>query len=324
MKTKNVRELSREQLDDLNKAAPQTANNSPKTQEQNQPINNTTEEQNDAQTAGNEDLRRYAEYLRGSIARWYSNAYFDYGVSGRVLDIVEPAPNQLKITWEEIRPEDGDTVKTVYLLPIAWYTEYTPEQVYNIWMEADDAEIISECHSNMPEPEESESIGTDQDISTTKDKTISTDTIPASVKFAYNGIRINGGPLIHCTYVIKTGGSVGIYAGRDARLPATFLPVMAEPGETDCAVLPPVHPLYKYALSAAYTAQIHAKRTALNHYARRAHITPDNAVYIAGRIEALKAEIKQLQAIKTGTGSATPKAIRQALNLRQMNGANTS
>lgn len=76
--------------------------------------------------------------------------------------------------------------------------------------------------------------------------------------------------------------------------------------------------------SAAYASKIRAKRRELNYYARMAYITPENAAHIAEKIDALQAEIKQLQALKTGAGSASPKAIRQAGKLRQIAGANTS
>ncbi len=67
-------------------------------------------------------------YLASKITySWYHNASIDYGITGKFLD-AEICGNDLRIIWEE----NGERLETV----VSWYSEYTPEQLYNIWMEA--------------------------------------------------------------------------------------------------------------------------------------------------------------------------------------------
>lgn len=73
-------------------------------------------------------LKNIKNYLNEKITNsWYKNAEIDYGVTGKFLDC-EAAENDLLIIWEEM----GEKQELV----VAWFTEYTPEQIYNIWMEA--------------------------------------------------------------------------------------------------------------------------------------------------------------------------------------------
>lgn len=66
-------------------------------------------------------------YLETKITySWYKNAKIDYNISGKFLK-AEIDNNNLIIIHEEM----GQVFKTV----IAYYSEYTPEQLYNIWME---------------------------------------------------------------------------------------------------------------------------------------------------------------------------------------------
>ena len=70
------------------------------------------------------------EYLRNKIDNsWYYNARIDYGVSGRFLDAQAYGDKlqHLRIIWEE----DGKR----YKMPVSWWTEYSAEQIYDIWME---------------------------------------------------------------------------------------------------------------------------------------------------------------------------------------------
>lgn len=74
--------------------------------------------------------------LETRISGWYTNARIDYGITGRFVDAIAYGDKlqHLRITWEE----DGKR----YALNVAWYTEYTAEQIYNIWMEGDDIEEL--------------------------------------------------------------------------------------------------------------------------------------------------------------------------------------
>ncbi len=66
-------------------------------------------------------------YLNEKITNsWYRNAAIDYGITGKFID-AEIINNNLKIIWEEM----GESLEMV----ISWFGEYTPEQLYNIWME---------------------------------------------------------------------------------------------------------------------------------------------------------------------------------------------
>lgn len=65
-------------------------------------------------------------YLKEKITSWYKNAELDYGITGKFITC-ETIGNDLKIIWEEM----GERFEMI----VAWFTEYTAEQVYNIWME---------------------------------------------------------------------------------------------------------------------------------------------------------------------------------------------
>lgn len=78
-------------------------------------------------------IERIKSDLNNRIAGWYRNARIDYGVSGRFLDAQEDR-NDLRIVWEE----DGKC----YASTVSWWAEYTPEQIYNIWMEESEPEEL--------------------------------------------------------------------------------------------------------------------------------------------------------------------------------------
>lgn len=66
-------------------------------------------------------------YLENKITgSWYANSAIDYGITGKFLN-AEIIGHDLKIVWEEME----ERLEMV----VAWFTEYTPEQIYNIWME---------------------------------------------------------------------------------------------------------------------------------------------------------------------------------------------
>lgn len=72
-------------------------------------------------------LENIKNYLSEKITNsWYKNSEIDYGISGKFIDC-EESENNLKIIWEEM----GDRFEMI----VYWFTEYTPEQIYNIWME---------------------------------------------------------------------------------------------------------------------------------------------------------------------------------------------
>lgn len=72
-------------------------------------------------------LQYIRDYLEQKITNsWYANAAIDYGITGKFIDC-EPIGTDLKIIWEEM----GERLEMI----VAWFADYTPEQIYNIWME---------------------------------------------------------------------------------------------------------------------------------------------------------------------------------------------
>lgn len=74
-------------------------------------------------------LERVKEYLKNKINNsWYVNAKEDYNIDGHFIDCELLDNDHLKIIWEEM----GERNEKI----IAYYCDYTLEQLYNIWMEA--------------------------------------------------------------------------------------------------------------------------------------------------------------------------------------------
>lgn len=66
-------------------------------------------------------------YLNEKITNsWYKNAEIDYGITGKFLDC-EAIENDLLIIWEEMEEKQE--------LIIADFAYYTPEKIYDLWME---------------------------------------------------------------------------------------------------------------------------------------------------------------------------------------------
>ena len=82
----------------------------------------------------NMTVKQLEKYLENHIKNWYYNSFLDYGINGRFIR-AEVSGNDLTITWEE----KGQRFRLV----VVWYTEYTPEQVYNIWAEGNGAEKVA-------------------------------------------------------------------------------------------------------------------------------------------------------------------------------------
>lgn len=72
-------------------------------------------------------LNYIRDYLDQKITNsWYANSAVNYDIAGKFIDC-ETIGNDLKIIWTEM----GERLEMV----ISWFAEYTPEQIYNIWME---------------------------------------------------------------------------------------------------------------------------------------------------------------------------------------------
>lgn len=79
--------------------------------------------------------------LASRISRWYDNSKIDYGVTGKFVDaeVYGDKSQHMRIIWEE----KGKHYATV----IDWWTEYTAEQLYYIWMESEDIEELPEAQT---------------------------------------------------------------------------------------------------------------------------------------------------------------------------------
>ena len=74
-------------------------------------------------------FEKVKEYLKNKINNsWYVNAKEDYNIDGHFIDCELLDNDHLKIIWEEM----GERNEKI----IAYYWDYTLEQLYNIWMEA--------------------------------------------------------------------------------------------------------------------------------------------------------------------------------------------
>ena len=68
-------------------------------------------------------------YLKNRITAYWMNAKIDYNINGRFIDCRTIDNDRLGIEWEE----EG----TKYFMVINYYKTYSPEEVFNIWMESD-------------------------------------------------------------------------------------------------------------------------------------------------------------------------------------------
>ena len=68
-------------------------------------------------------------YLEYRFNRWYANARIDYGVSGRLVSVSYNAELDV-VSIQTV--EDGE----MYYCNIEYASAKTPEQIFDIWMEA--------------------------------------------------------------------------------------------------------------------------------------------------------------------------------------------
>lgn len=71
-------------------------------------------------------------YLKEKINNWYKNSEIDYGIEGSFINCIVDGHNLIILFEEEGKK---------YRCLVSWYTEYTAEQIYNIWMETDWEEV---------------------------------------------------------------------------------------------------------------------------------------------------------------------------------------
>ncbi len=126
----------------------------------------------------NSKVKAVAQYLSNKITGWYENARIDYGVNGKFLSCKAEGENGIRINWEENGKE--------YTMVINWFTEYTIEHLYNIWMEQG---VEVEEVEKQPKEEEQQVVTIDNTQLFLKELTKSFDAagFAASYKETYQG-----------------------------------------------------------------------------------------------------------------------------------------
>lgn len=124
-----------------------------------------------------------------------------------------------------------------------------------------------------------------------------------SIRFFWNGIKVNGGKLIRCFYFTDSrSDSVTISARDYDHLPRDLFAVknetdsMTDYFDTDSATLTPAHPLYKYARAAALKAAMRGEPEYIAHLEQAEQDAKTPGRYHWRSADAIRAEIDQRQA----------------------------
>ena len=124
-----------------------------------------------------------------------------------------------------------------------------------------------------------------------------------SIRFFYNGIKVNGGKLIRCFYFTDSkSGSVTISARDYDHLPRDLFTVKNETDlytdyfDSDSATLTPAHPLYKYARAAALKAAMRGEPEYIAKLEKAEQDAKTPGRYHWRSADAIRAEIDQRQA----------------------------
>lgn len=72
-------------------------------------------------------INRLNQYFKSCMDRWYENARLDYGIDGHFDGLEMVDHKTLKVHFTE----QGENIVTTLI----WPSEYTDEQLWNIWME---------------------------------------------------------------------------------------------------------------------------------------------------------------------------------------------
>lgn len=176
----------------------------------------TTEAEDVAEeTAENSKVKAAAQYLSNKITGWYENARIDYGVNGKFLSCKAEGENGIRINWEEEGKE--------YTMVINWFTEYTTEHLYNIWMEQG---VEVEEVEKQPKEEEQQVVTIDNTQLFLKDLAKSFDAagFATSYKESYQGAynihaMADQGTMVDVDFsngvLSKTSANAVVYSGTD-------------------------------------------------------------------------------------------------------------
>lgn len=126
-----------------------------------------------------------------------------------------------------------------------------------------------------------------------------------SIRFYWNGIKINGGKLTRCGYYTsdtETSASVTIFARDCGRLPRDLFAVKNDTDlytdyfDSDRATLTPEHPLYKYARAAALKSAMRGEPEYIAHLEQAEQDAKTPGRYHWRSADAIRAEIDQRRA----------------------------
>ena len=124
-----------------------------------------------------------------------------------------------------------------------------------------------------------------------------------SIRFFYNGIKVNGGKLIRCFYFTDSeNGSVTISARDYADLPRDMFKVKNDTDlytdyfDSDSATVTPEHPLYKYVRAAALKAAMRGEPEYIAKLKQSEQDAKTPGRYHWRSADAIRAEIDQRQA----------------------------
>lgn len=124
-----------------------------------------------------------------------------------------------------------------------------------------------------------------------------------SIKFFYNGIKVNGGKLIRCFYFTDSKSDTVTISARDyADLPRDMFKVKNDTDlytdyfDSDSATLTPAHPLYKYARAAALKSAMRGEPEYIAKLKQSEQDAKTPGRYHWRSADAIRAEIDQRQA----------------------------
>lgn len=124
-----------------------------------------------------------------------------------------------------------------------------------------------------------------------------------SIRFFYNGIKVNGGKLIRCFYFTDSKSDAVTISARDyADLPRDMFKVKNETDlytdyfDSDSATITPAHPLYKYARAAALKSAMRGEPEYIAKLKQSEQDAKTPGRYHWRSADAIRAEIDQRQA----------------------------
>lgn len=124
-----------------------------------------------------------------------------------------------------------------------------------------------------------------------------------SIRFFWNGIKVNGGKLIRCFYLTDSSSDSVTISARDYdHLPRDLFTVKNETDlytdyfDSDSATITPAHPLYKYARAAALKSAMRGEPEYIAKLEQEAQTAQQPGRYHWRTVDSIRAEIDRRQA----------------------------